>query len=496
MPIYTPRGYRLGNGTWLDDAGPSRAGRRYTACWSGEDDARRGIVVSGSHGKDSALQVASAKLASGGRSHGGLLIVLAPLLLLAALGIVWFWPSGAPMGESAQRLDVSEDLETGVVRSATSQTCPGAPPDRLPDGTIPLTAQCVTAVMELVSGDDAGARVTVPVPPQVYRAGLAEGARVSLARYPASDLGIVEPDGASDPAADQGGAGEVAPSGDVYAWADFSRGRPLTILAIAFAVLIVAVGRLRGVAAVAGLGLGYVTIIYFMLPALRQGENAVGVALSGSVAIMTVILYLAHGFTAKTTAALLGTIFGLAVTAALAAWTGSAAHLNGLTGEDTYLLSALTGGGDLSGIILCGIIVAGLGVLNDVTITQASAVWEVHAHAPALGLRRLFTSGMRVGRDHLASTIYTIAFAYAGAALPTLLLIDLYNRPLGQILTSGEIAEEVARTMVGSIGLILAIPLTTAIAAAAVARAGARPVSAGSGHGSSTGGTPEPVTAP
>jgi len=439
------------------------------ASWGDEDAARWGIVMTGSHRGD-----AEQPRAIGGRTHGGLLLVLAPLLLVAVVGIVWFWPSGATAQDSPQRLDVSEDLETGVVRSATSQTCPGAPPDRLPDGTIPLTAQCVTAVVEVVSGDDAGARVTVPVPPQVYRAGLDEGTRVSLARYPASELGIGGTDGADaaagEAAAVQGEVVEVAPSGDVYAWVDFSRAQPLTFLAVAFAVLVVAVGRLRGVAAIAGLGLGYVTIIYFMLPALREGENAVGVALSGSVVIMAVILYLAHGFAAKTTAALLGTIGGLLITATLAAWTASAAHLNGLTGEDTYLLSALTGGGDLSGIILCGIIIAGLGVLNDVTITQASAVWEVHGHAPSLGFRQLFASGMRVGRDHLASTVYTIAFAYAGAALPTLLLIDLYNRSLGQVLTSGEIAEEIARTMVGSIGLILAIPLTTAIAAVVVAR--------------------------
>ncbi len=136
-----------------------------------------------------------------------------------------------------------------------------------------------------------------------------------------------------------------------------------------------------------------------------------------------------------------------------------------MTSEDSQHLTQVTSLPDLSGLFLCGIIVAGLGVLNDVTITQSSAVWELRQLAPQLGFRDLFSSGMRIGRDHLASTVYTIAFAYAGAALPTLLLITLYDRPLLQVLTSAEIAEELVRTLVASIGLILAIPLTTAVAA-------------------------------
>lgn len=197
---------------------------------------------------------------------------------------------------------------------------------------------------------------------------------------------------------------------------------------------------------------------------------------------MTLVLYLAHGVSAKTTTALLGTIFGLALTAGLADWASRIGHLNGLSSEENYTLAQLTGEADLSGVILCGIIVAGLGVLNDVTITQASAVWEVRAHAPELGFRQLFVSGMRVGRDHLASTVYTIAFAYAGAALPTLILIDLYHRPLDQVLTSGQIAEEIVRTLVGAIGLILSIPVTTGVAALIVAsspRSSVSPVSPG-----------------
>jgi uncharacterized membrane protein len=216
-----------------------------------------------------------------------------------------------------------------------------------------------------------------------------------------------------------------------------------------------------------------------MLPALRAGHDPLGVALTGSVMIMIVVIYLAHGFTARTTTALLGTVCGLAVTAALASWASLAAHLNGMTTEDDLSLSALPGAG-LRGVILCGIVLAGLGVLNDVTVTQASAVWELAEHAPHLGTWRLFASGMRIGRDHLASTVYTIAFAYAGTALPTLMMIEMFRTPWLQAATSGQIAEEIARTLLGAIGLVLAIPLTTGIAAV-LARRGALPAPAAPG---------------
>jgi len=120
-------------------------------------------------------------------------------------------------------------------------------------------------------------------------------------------------------------------------------------------------------------------------------------------------------------------------------------------------------------MVLCGIILAGLGVLNDVTVTQASAVWELRAARPDLSWRQLYTRAMRIGRDHIASTVYTIAFAYVGAALPLLMVVSLYDASLGVTLTSAEIAEEVVRSLVGSIGLVLAVPLTTLIGVLVVA---------------------------
>jgi uncharacterized membrane protein len=142
-----------------------------------------------------------------------------------------------------------------------------------------------------------------------------------------------------------------------------------------------------------------------------------------------------------------------------------AARLTGLTSEETVQLQGYDPTLDFSGLVLAGIVVAGLGILNDVTITQASAVWQLNEADPTMGWRRLYGRGMAVGRDHIASTVYTIVFAYAGAALPLLLLFELYGQPFWITLTSSVVAEEVIGTLVGSIALVLAVPLTTAVGA-------------------------------
>ena len=163
------------------------------------------------------------------------------------------------------------------------------------------------------------------------------------------------------------------------------------------------------------------------------------------------------------------------VTSLVAAWATGAANLTGLNDDADYTLAYASGSISLSGILLCGLIISGLGVLNDVTITQSSAVWEMHELAPESSARRLFAGAMRVGRDHIASTVYTIVFAYAGAALPLLILLSLQDRPFLETISSGELAEEIVRTLVGSIGLVLAIPVTTAIAVLVVKAVGSKP---------------------
>lgn len=379
------------------------------------------------------------------RTTAVLAAILLPLAVATLAGLWVLWPDG----EAPRTGIVAEHTEypTATVVGTDEQRCDGVNEDRLPDGTIPESVPCTLVTVEVLSGPDEGTRTDIWAPSTVRAIHLPEGTRLVLTRQDAAD------------------------GTTVWAWNDYARTFPLTVLAVTFAVVVVAVARLRGLRALVGLALGFAVIAVFMLPALLQGKDPLAVGLVGSAAIMFVVLYLAHGFTRRTTAALLGTFAGLGVTAVLGVLAARAAHLTGISTEEGYRLAMLTGqldGTALRGVFLCGVVLAGLGVLNDVTITQASAVWELRALDQSASRRDLFTRAMRIGRDHIASTVYTIAFAYAGAALPVLLLLQVYQLPMRQTLGSGEFAEEIARTLVGSIGLVLAIPLTTAIAAVVV----------------------------
>ncbi len=252
-------------------------------------------------------------------------------------------------------------------------------------------------------------------------------------------------------------------------FSDFERGSPMLLLFIVYVVAVVAVARWRGVGALLGLAMAFGVVLFFTVPALFNGGDPLIVGLVTGSGALFLLLYLAHGPNARTTTAYLGTLAGLSVTAVLGWWAVGASKLTGLWTEEGSHLEFFNRGVSLQGMVLCGIILAGLGVLNDVTVTQASAVWELRAARPDLGWRQLFVRAMRIGRDHIASTVYTIAFVYVGAALPTLMVVSLYGTSLGITLTSAEIAEEVVRTLVGSIGLVLAVPLTTLIGALVVA---------------------------
>lgn len=251
-------------------------------------------------------------------------------------------------------------------------------------------------------------------------------------------------------------------------FADFTRGPPMVLLLIVYVVLVIAVAWWRGLGALLGLALAFGIVIFYTVPALFDGANPLITGLVTGSGALFMLLYIAHGPNARTTTAYLGTLAGLAVTGLLAWWAVRESQLTGLWNEEGIHLEFWYRDVSLTGLVLCGIILAGLGVLNDVTVTQASAVWELRAARPDISRWDLFWRGMRIGRDHIASTVYTIAFAYVGAALPTIMIVSLYDTTLGTTLTSADIAEEVVRTLVGSIGLVLAVPLTTAIGAIVV----------------------------
>ncbi|MDZ4826860.1 MAG: YibE/F family protein [Actinomycetota bacterium] len=262
---------------------------------------------------------------------------------------------------------------------------------------------------------------------------------------------------------------EGADEGFEYTYSDRQRRRVLLAAAVVFGVAVVLLGRLRGLAALGGLVVSIGTIMVFVLPAILAGYSPVLVAVLGSAAIAYIALYLAHGLNLLTTVALLGTLAALALTVLLSAVFTALAEFSGFASEEALLLGNLSAGIDMSGLILAGIVIGALGALDDVTITQASAVAELREANPTMSRTAVYASAIRIGRDHIASTVNTLALAYAGAALPLLLLFVLSEQSLGTIANSEVVATEIIRTLVGSIGLVASVPITTWLAARVVA---------------------------
>jgi uncharacterized membrane protein len=375
-----------------------------------------------------------------------MLLVLVPVGLATVVGLLGLWPGGTPShAQQVATTYVPPGMtypEAQVLAVATAPCAAGAK-------TVQNT--CGRALVTVLDGAGAGQRQRIDLPPDVVAAGVHAGDRVVLSR-----------DGRAD-------------GGPDYQFYEYSRRTPIVVLAIAFAVVVGLVAGWRGLRALVGLVFAFAVLLWFVLPGLLADKSPTLVSLVGSAAIMFVVLYLAHGFSARTTTALLGTLFGLTLIAVLGTVAVSVARLTGLTSEETLTLNNFDPTLKFSAIVLAGVVVAGLGVLNDVTITQASAVWELNEASPDMSWRQLFGRGMAIGRDHIASTVYTIVFAYAGAALPALLLFELYQRPFWTVLTGSVVAEEVVRILVGGIALVLAVPVTTAIGAV-VAKAADSPV--------------------
>ncbi len=249
-----------------------------------------------------------------------------------------------------------------------------------------------------------------------------------------------------------------------YQYYDRDRRVVLLVVGIVFALAVIGLGRLRGVAALGGLVISLLVLFWFVIPAIAGGRDAVAVAVVGGGLIVLVALYLAHGYTPLTHVAAIGAFSALSLTALLSWIAVAAAEFTGLTTEESFFLTGLEGV-EIGGLLLAGIVLGAIGALDDVTVTQASAVWEVSSANADLGSRELYASGLRVGRDHIASTVNTLVLAYAGAALPLLILFSLSGLPFGVVASSEVIAVEIVRTLVGSMGLVAAVPITTWLAA-------------------------------
>jgi uncharacterized membrane protein len=240
----------------------------------------------------------------------------------------------------------------------------------------------------------------------------------------------------------------------------------LQYLVGAFAIVTIVVAGWRGIRALVSLALTLVLAVKLLIPLLLAGWNPVGLAIALGTLITIASLLLTQGFTRATLAAVLGTMIGLAATGVLAVITTGAARFTAAQGsEQIVFLQQLSGGRiDLSGLLLAAVIFGGLGVLNDVAISQAATVEELHEVDPGMRPAELYRRTMNVGIAHLAATVNTLVFAYLGAALPLLVILALQVESVGLTVNEEIVAVEIVRTLVGSIGILLAVPITTAIA--------------------------------
>ena len=435
--------------------------------------------------------------ASSPRTRVVLAAALLPFVVATVVGLVVLWP-GDPSGDALQGA-APDDLVRAVVLESDRGPCDGTPEGagitcnevvvRLLEAAVDVVRRscpepaaeggcAVEEVEETVRGPEAGEVITLPEQSEA-------GASARLDVGDEVVLGYVA------------GAGE----GFELSFADLERRRPLAVLAIAFVLAVVALGRWKGVRALVGLALSLLVLTIFVLPAVLEGSDPLAVALVGSAAIALTALYLAHGLSARTTAAVLGTLLSLGLVGALAAVFVDLSRFTGLADEEATFLQVFAGQIDLRGLLLGGVVIGALGVLDDVTVTQVSAVWELKHANPGLGFRELYGSAVRIGRDHIASTVNTLVLAYAGASLPLLLLFTQAGQGLSDVVNGEAVAVEVVRTLCGSIGLVAAVPFTTAVAALVVAgdpvlsaggpTAGSHqvegPTPPGAGEGASTG---------
>ncbi|MGH2771609.1 MAG: YibE/F family protein [Actinomycetota bacterium] len=370
-----------------------------------------------------------------------LALITLPFALATLAGLVVLWPEGSTRKAA---VDFPSGLADATVTAVEEGPCPGFDtPSKLDEDAASEPAQtCTQGRATLTSGPDRGREAAFDLSEGVSPLPVKEGDKIVLAKDP------------------------KAPAGEEYYFADRQRSRPMLLLAAIFAAVVVALGRLKGLSALAGLAVSLGVLVFFVLPAILDGSDPVAVSVVGSALVMFVGLYTAHGFNARTTSALLGTLVSLSITALLAFAFVAMGQLSGFSSEEaTFLNVASAGSINFRGLVLAGIVIGSLGVLDDVTVTQASAVWQLRASNPSLTALELYRFAIRIGRDHIASTVNTLVLAYAGASLPLLMLFTLGGSRIGDVVTSEIVAEEILRTLVGSIGLVASVPITTGLAA-------------------------------
>ncbi|MDX6658217.1 MAG: hypothetical protein QOH62_3010 [Solirubrobacteraceae bacterium] len=377
-----------------------------------------------------------------GRWLIGLNVAIAAATLI---GLVALWPGAVHHHGPSQAF--GGPTQTTTVTGALNARCPGPTPQ-------------TCRVLEVHVGGSTE-RMTLGPVNTVPKVGKGDRVRISHTQL---QPGVKRPAGYED-----------------YQLVDLERQGSMLWIALLLAVLAIAVLRVRGLLAFAGVGLSVLVLTKFVVPAILTGESALLVALVGSLAVMFVTLVLTNGIGAQTFAAALGITATLGLLGLLAPLFIGFAHLDGHSTDLSLVLTQQNSSLSLQGVVLAGMVIGGLGVLADTAVTQASAVMALRRADPELTARGLYHGAFTVGRDHLSATIHTLVLAYAGASLPLLLVLRSSGLGFHDALNAQDIAEPVVATLVGCIGLVAAVPLTTGLASLLVSRL--PPVAIPDGHG-------------
>lgn len=374
--------------------------------------------------------------------------VLAAIVVGTVVGLVVLFPSGEDRPSIPGFL--AQDTEQATVTAVEPVECPG-------------TIECANVTFRIESGEDRGMEETTLTGITTFEPVYEEGDRLRVLRFDEAPRTAPPPgtdEGATAPAPPDAGA-----AASTYTIVDFERRSPMLWLALIFAGLVVLVGRLRGTLSLLGILVSLAIVIGFVAPAILEGTSPLATAIVGASAIMLVTIFVTHGPGPQSVAASLGTAASFLLTAFLALAFFELANITGFSSEEATFLGVGDREISLQGLVLAGAVIAALGVLDDATISQSSVVVALKRANPGMRFRELFTGAIEVGRDHVAATVNTLVLAYAGASLPVLLIFSVQGTGFGAAVNSEVVAKEIVATLVGSIGIVAAVPLTTALAA-------------------------------
>lgn len=360
-------------------------------------------------------------------------LIAAALAVATLAGLVLLWPGSV---ESQVAQGIAVDTEKATIEKVEEGVCSGF-----------AGQQCQLATARIESGPEKGKEVEIQLGAGGLDPNVDPGDRIRVAKAP-------EPPPGSD-----------AVAGTGYSLYDFERRGPMLVLAGLFALVVLVFARWRGALSLAGLAIALALVLLFVVPAILDGKSPLLVAVVGALAVALTTIPLAHGWGPKSVAAVLGSAASLILTALLAVLFTDLTHLTGLSSEEAIFLQLGNADVSLQGLLVAGMVIGALGVLDDVTISQASTVLALRRANPALRFRRLFGLALEVGRDHVSATVNTLVLAYAGAALPILLLFSAADIGVSEATNLEVVAIEIVATLVGSIGLIAAVPVTTGLAA-------------------------------